>query len=58
MGAVIKIMDIYGVEVLVSELRSGSTESNINITTLKSGLYIAQLNQPGEVIKGLKFIKN
>ncbi|MBL7829979.1 MAG: T9SS type A sorting domain-containing protein [Saprospiraceae bacterium] len=56
--SLVKILDVFGKELLSTELRQQVTETNINNTLLNSGLYVVNLIKPGETIKVLKFFKN
>ncbi len=56
--SLVKILDVFGKELLSTELRQQVTETNINNTLLNSGLYVVNLTKPGETIKVLKFFKN
>ena len=57
-GTKLQILDVFGQEMIKSELKPGLTELNLNISKLHSGLYIVQLKKMGESIQIQKFIKN
>lgn len=55
--SLVKILDVFGKELLSTELRQQVTETNINNTLLNSGLYVVNLIKPGETIKVLKIFQ-